>query len=169
MCLREKSGVTHCVYVCVNVPREQSEVEELCETHCRGRLGQHEVEALFTRFRDLDRDHKGYLTPAQLQLIPEIALNPLAPRLLARFENVNFVDFCVLLSYFSKNATREDQVQFIFSIFDTDGDGRVTKRDLLQMLQLLAGSFLSETEKEELVERYDARVLERVCRSHAVK
>ena len=43
----------------------QSDVEELCEVHCAGRFRQSEVEALFKRFRDLDRDHKviKYATP----------------------------------------------------------------------------------------------------------
>ena len=36
----------------------QQDVEELRMEHCRGRLSQTEVEALFARFRDLDRDHK---------------------------------------------------------------------------------------------------------------
>ena len=36
----------------------QADVEELCEVHCAGRFRQSEVEALFKRFRDLDRDHK---------------------------------------------------------------------------------------------------------------
>ena len=68
---------------------------------------------------------QGYLTPSQLQAIPELAINPLAARLLNRFGNVNFKDFCVLLSHFSKNATREDQIHFIFNTFDSDGDGKV--------------------------------------------
>ena len=62
-----------------------------------------------------------------MQAIPELAINPLAATLLNRFGNVNFKDFCVLLSYFSKSATREDQIHFIFSTFDSDGDGKVGK------------------------------------------
>ena len=60
-----------------------------------------------------------------------------------------------MLSFFGKSATKEDQIEFIFETFDSDGDGMVSKGDLMQMLQLLTGRFLMETEKEDLVDRYD--------------
>lgn len=98
---------------------------------------------------------QGYLTQAQLERIPELVINPLASRFLSRFDNVNFKDFCSVLSFFGKSATKEDQIEFIFETFDSDGDGMVSKGDLMQMLQLLTGRFLMETEKEDLVDRYD--------------
>ena len=40
----------------------------------------------------------------------------------------------------SKRATREDRLRRIFSVFDVDGDGVISKEDLELMVRQLAGS-----------------------------
>lgn len=52
-------------------------------------------------------------------------------------------DFVGFLSTFSRRATREDQLRFLFSVHDMDGDGILSKDDLELMLRQLAGSSLS--------------------------
>ena len=39
----------------------------------------------------------------------------------------------------SKRATREDRLRRIFSVFDVDGDGVISKEDLELMVRQLAG------------------------------
>ena len=51
-------------------------------------------------------------------------------------------DFVGVLSAFSKRASREDKLQFIFTVYDMDGDGHVAAEDLELMLRQLAGSSL---------------------------
>ena len=51
-------------------------------------------------------------------------------------------DFVGFLSTFSRRATREDQLRFLFSVHDMDGDGILSKDDLELMLRQLAGSSL---------------------------
>jgi hypothetical protein len=40
----------------------------------------------------------------------------------------------------SKRATREDRLRRIFSVFDVDGDGVISKEDLELMVRQLAGT-----------------------------
>ena len=40
----------------------------------------------------------------------------------------------------SKRATREDRLTRIFSVFDVDGDGVISREDLELMVRQLAGS-----------------------------
>ena len=74
--------------------------------------------------------------------MPELAINPLAQRILQMFENVNFKDFCLMLSNFSERATAEDRIRFLFNVYDVDGDGYISRSDLLTMLRNRAGSQL---------------------------
>ena len=46
------------------------------------------------------------------------------------------------LSTFSRRATRNDRLRFLFTVHDMDGDGVVTRDDLELMLRQLAGSSL---------------------------
>lgn len=47
-----------------------------------------------------------------------------------------------VLAPFSKRATKEDRVAFIFRIYDVDGDGVVSHDDLELMVRMLAGKSL---------------------------
>lgn len=47
-----------------------------------------------------------------------------------------------VLAPFSKRATKEDRVAFIFRIYDVDGDGVVSPDDLELMVRMLAGKSL---------------------------
>ena len=54
---------------------------------------------------------------------------------LARFQ-----EFVEALVCCSKRATREDRLARIFSVFDVDGDGVISREDLELMVRQLAGS-----------------------------
>lgn len=93
----------------------QYDVEEVQEK-CGGRFNHREIQTLYKRFRSLDKRHKGYLSEDELMSIPELAISPLASRVVQVFQNLNFVDFCRVLAAFSDRATREEKLDFMFRV-----------------------------------------------------
>ncbi|CAI7734028.1 unnamed protein product [Closterium sp. NIES-54] len=114
-------------------------------------VSQEEIAALYRRFCALDRNGKGYVSGDEFLSIPEFAINPLAHRLLGMLEGVNFKDFVKWLAAFSSRATAEDRTRLVFAVYDVDGDGKISKGDLLAMLRDLSGGFLSDEQREEVV------------------
>ncbi|CAI5932728.1 unnamed protein product [Closterium sp. NIES-65] len=114
-------------------------------------VSQEEIAALYRRFCALDRNGKGYVSGDEFLSIPEFAINPLAHRLLGMLEGVNFKDFVKWLAAFSSRATAEDRTRLVFAVYDVDGDGRISKGDVLAMLQDLSGGFLSDQQRQEVV------------------
>lgn len=75
-----------------------------------------EVKQLFKRFRRLDRDNTGSIGREEFMNIPEFAINPLAPRVIAAFDvdhndSVNFKQFVRVLSYFRPHHERESKLE----------------------------------------------------------
>ena len=85
--------------------------------------------------------------------IPELAINPLAPRIVQLFVNVNFKEFCRLLSLLSKNANEKAKISFMFRVYDVDADGIVSRNDFEIILRQLVGSTLSEEKIDALVQK----------------
>ena len=113
---------------------------------------QEEVEGLYRRFRALDRGRKGYISAEEFLAIPELSINPIASRLVRIYETLNFKEFTRLLSAFSPRASRDVKLDSMFMVFDVDGDGILSKEDLLVMFRQLGGSTLEEEELGQLVE-----------------
>lgn len=113
---------------------------------------QEEVASLYRRFRDLDKRRKGYVTSEELLGVPELAINPLGRRVVQLFTNVNFKDFCRLLSVFTEAASEREQIGLLFKIHDIDGDGLISRSDLEAMLRNLGGSSLSESHVADLAD-----------------
>ena len=119
-----------------------------------------EIQALFARFRALDRRHKGYIGADELLSVPELAINPLAQRLVQLLGACNFKDFVALLSAFSTRASREGEgegreaaLRLMFSVHDVDGDGVISRADLLTVARARAGTTLSDEQLAELIDR----------------
>ena len=116
-----------------------------------------EVQALFARFRALDRRHKGYIGADELLSVPELAINPLAQRLVQLLGACNFKDFVALLGAFSARGPegegREDALRLMFSVHDVDGDGVISRADLLTVARARAGTALSDEQLAELIDR----------------
>ncbi|CAI5476985.1 unnamed protein product [Closterium sp. Yama58-4] len=128
----------------------QYDIEDV-QQHVGGRFSQEEIASLYRRFCALDRNGKGYVSGDEFLSIPEFAINPLAHRLLGMLEGVNFKDFVKWLAAFSSRATAEDRTRLVFAVYDVDGDGKISKGDLLAMLRDLSGAFLSDEQREEVV------------------
>ena len=71
-----------------------------------------EIKALYKRFRRLDRSGRGTLCNDDLQMIPEIAMNPLSSRLQSLFDKdgedrIKFKSFVKALAIFSERSRPE--------------------------------------------------------------
>eukprot|EP00227_Mantoniella_beaufortii_P015893 CAMPEP_0197592236 /NCGR_PEP_ID=MMETSP1326-20131121/14982_1 /TAXON_ID=1155430 /ORGANISM="Genus nov. species nov., Strain RCC2288" /LENGTH=165 /DNA_ID=CAMNT_0043157913 /DNA_START=75 /DNA_END=568 /DNA_ORIENTATION=- len=130
----------------------QYDIEEV-QKHCGGRFDHREIECLYKRFRALDKRHKGYISEDELLNIPELAISPLAPRVVQVFQNLNFKDFVRMLAAFSARASREEKLDFMFKVYDVDRDGFISLSDLETIVRHLVGSSLNEEQVAELIHR----------------
>merc|ERR1739848_417923 len=130
---------------------QQEEIEEItAETGCT----KQQIERLYARFSSLDKQSHGYLTREDFLRIPELAINPLAERIIDMFiiqsksnqnnhatpdDRVNFKEFCCMLSNFKSTSKKTDDVEtdsrtkklrFLFKMYDQDDDGFVTTSEL---------------------------------------
>jgi len=128
----------------------QYDIEEVQE-HCSYLFSQQEIVSLYERFCQLDRSAKGFISEDEFLSIPEFSLNPLSKRLLRMVDGLNFKDFVAFLSTFSAKASLRQKIEFIFKVYDIDGKGKITFKDLLEVLRDLTGSFMSEEQREQVV------------------
>uniref|UniRef100_A0A0A9DV95 Calcineurin subunit B n=1 Tax=Arundo donax TaxID=35708 RepID=A0A0A9DV95_ARUDO len=66
-------------------------------------------------------------------------------------DGLNFKDFVAFLSTFSAKASLWQKIELIFKVYDIDGKGRVTFKDLLEVLRDLTGPFMSEEQREQVL------------------
>ncbi|KAH7618847.1 putative Calcineurin subunit B type 2 [Nannochloris sp. 'desiccata'] len=130
----------------------QFEVDELIELS-NGCFTQAEIEALYKRFRSLDRGRKGFITADELLSIPELSINPLSKRLAYFYDGINFREFVKMLAPYSSKATRDDKIRHLFAIWDVDGDGIVSKEDMDLIVRQAGGSTLTDNEVAAVVGR----------------
>eukprot|EP01006_Ploeotia_vitrea_P037975 TRINITY_DN66191_c5_g1_i1.p1 TRINITY_DN66191_c5_g1~~TRINITY_DN66191_c5_g1_i1.p1 ORF type:complete len:179 (-),score=94.94 TRINITY_DN66191_c5_g1_i1:206-742(-) len=117
-----------------------------------------DIKKLYKRFSALDRNHSGTLSTDEFQLIPELSMNPLCHRIIALFDvdgtdRVNFEQFVRTLSVFHPSTPPEVKRKFAFKIYDVDGDGLVSERDLFAVLKLLVGSNLDDDQLHLIVHK----------------
>jgi len=140
-----------------------------------------QINRLYDRFQRLDKTETGYLTREDFLRIPELAINPLAERIIDMFiiesknnktiakdaamtDRVNFFEFCSMLSNFKSKAAaladdienqnpRERKLRFLFKMYDRDNDGKVTVDELLHLLRLMVGDTVSTQQLELIAQR----------------
>ncbi|KAL2923222.1 Calcineurin subunit B [Bienertia sinuspersici] len=128
----------------------QYDIEEVQE-HCNRLFNQQEIVSLYQRYCQLDRSGKGFISADEFMCVPEFAMNPLAQRLLKMVDGLNFKDFVAFLSAFSARASMEQKAGLIFKVYDSDGNGKVTFNDILEVLGDMTGSFMSNEQKEMIL------------------
>ena len=124
--------------------------EELEQISSESNLSHVQVKRLYERFQRLDRNQSGTLEVTELLMVPELAMNPLHPRLLSIFENVNFRQFVNIIGAFSLSGDPNQKADFAFRIYDVDGDGFISCSDLEKVLRMLVGEYLTEDTITEL-------------------
>ncbi|KAK7402348.1 hypothetical protein VNO78_14545 [Psophocarpus tetragonolobus] len=128
----------------------QYDIEEVQE-HCNNLFSQQEIVSLYQRFCQLDRNAKGFISADEFLSVPEFAMNPLSHRLLNMVDGFNFKDFVAFLSAFSAHASPQQKIELIFKVFDSDRNGKVSFKDMLEVLKDLSGSFMSDDQREEVL------------------
>lgn len=127
--------------------------EEIDEISRQADLPRLEVKRLYKRFQKLDRTQSGTLDADELLMIPELSMNPLHPRLLAVFKNVNFHEFVNNIAAFSPSGAEEKKVDFAFKVYDVDADGFISKHDLDTVIRMLVGEHIPDETVQEVVAR----------------
>ncbi|XP_057968197.1 uncharacterized protein LOC131157816 isoform X2 [Malania oleifera] len=125
----------------------QYDIEEV-QQHCNHTFSQHEIVSLYQRFCQIDRSSAGFISADEFLSVPEFAVNPLAQRLMRMVDGLNFKEFVAFLSAFSSRASLQQKVEFIFKIYDSDCNGKVSFDDLLDILRDLTGQFISEQQRQ---------------------
>ncbi|KAL4297796.1 hypothetical protein GQ457_12G024870 [Hibiscus cannabinus] len=128
----------------------QYDIEEV-QQHCNKAFSQQEIVSLYERFCQLDRNGGGFVSAEEFLSVPEFAVNPLSLRLLRMVDGLNFKEFVAFLSAFSPRATLLQKIEFIFKVYDSDGNGKVTFNDMLDVLHDLTGQFISENQRKQVL------------------
>lgn len=137
-----------------------------------------DVKRLFKRFKNIDRNHRGFVSRGDVLHLPEFAMNPLRGRLLDLFPagdggTINFRQFCQGLALFHPHAPLHDKFQcllslsrcaapcliylshafpVLFRLYDVDGDGTVSKADVEALLRIVGGKYVDEEKLHEYSE-----------------
>merc|ERR1712203_63962 len=118
-----------------------------------------EVARLHKRFRKLDKDSSDTLCVEEFLALPELKENPLVQRVVQVFDadnngEVNFSEFVSGLAMFTtKNVDKLKKLKFLFNIYDLDRDGLISNSELFQVLKMMVGSNLSETQLQQIVDK----------------
>ena len=126
-----------------------------------------QLEKLYSRFKYLDQSKTGNITREDFLRIHELAINPLADRIVEVFfrshtdVSVDFRQFVMVLAKFQpyqetenrKINSREQKLRFAFKMYDRDGDGEITRSDLMVILRKMVGENVSEEQLSGIAER----------------
>lgn len=130
------------------------------------------IQRLYERFDLLDRDQMGRLRVEDFEAIPELEMNPIRDRIITAFfapgkDTVDFSSFVRVLAHFQptdSNKTKDSSMQepynspnrklrFAFQLYDQDRDGKISRAELLQVLQEMLGMQVTDEQLQSIAER----------------
>ncbi|KAF7993996.1 hypothetical protein HCN44_011265 [Aphidius gifuensis] len=121
-----------------------------------------EIRRLGKRFRKLDLDNSGALSIDEFMSLPELQQNPLVQRVIDIFDadgngEVDFKEFIQGVSQFSvkvaNSGDKESKLRFAFRIYDMDNDGFISNGELFQVLKMMVGNNLKDTQLQQIVDK----------------
>jgi len=117
-----------------------------------------EIRRLGKRFKKLDLDGSGSLSIEEFMSLPELQQNPLVRRVIDIFDDdgngeVDFKEFIQGLSHFSAKGDMESKLKFAFRIYDMDNDGFISNGELFQVLKMMVGNNLKDTQLQQIVDK----------------
>lgn len=128
------------------------------EIHSIALFSERDVARLYARFRSLDADGNGHLDPSEILGVGELTENPLVQRVVSVFDRdgngrISFIEFLVGLSKVALGTSEEEKLMFAFSLYDINRDNYISNGDLFQVMKMMVGDNLSETQLQQLVDR----------------
>lgn len=132
---------------------EQSIPMEMCST-----FDLDEIKRLGKRFRKLDIDNSGSLSVEEFMTLPELQQNPLVQRVIDIFDEdqngeVDFREFIQGVSQFSVKGDKGTKLRFAFRIYDVDNDGYISNGELFQVLKMMVGNNLKDSQLQQIVDK----------------
>ncbi|XP_078492228.1 calcineurin subunit B type 1 [Ciona intestinalis] len=117
-----------------------------------------EIARLGKRFRKLDLDNSGSLSIDEFMSLPELQQNPLVQRVIEIFDQdgngeVDFREFIEGVSQFSVKGDKSSKLKFAFRIYDIDNDGFISNGELFQVLKMMVGNNLKDTQLQQIVDK----------------
>ena len=117
-----------------------------------------ELKRLGKRFKKLDLDKSGALTIDELMKLPNMNFNPLVQRVIAIFDKdgngeINFSEFIRGISALIMKGDKKSKLRFAFQIYDMDNDGFISNGELFQVLKLMVGDNLRDTQLQQVVDK----------------
>jgi len=117
-----------------------------------------EIKRLEKRFKKLDLDNSGMLSVEEFMSIPELQQNPLAQRVIDIFDDdgngeVDFKEFIQGVSQLSVKGDKSSKLKLAFRIYDIDNDGYISNGELFQVLKMMVGSNLKDTQLQQIVDK----------------
>jgi serine/threonine-protein phosphatase 2B regulatory subunit len=126
--------------------------------HVEG-FSREEVARLEKRFHKLDLDRSGAISVKEFLSVPELKENPLVQRVVEVLDSdlsgeVDFKEFVMGLAQFAiHEQDREKKLEFIFSIYDMDRDGFISNGELFQVLKMMVGKNLTDSQLQQIVDK----------------
>lgn len=146
-----------------SIALSDAEIEDIM--HQTG-FNKKQIQRLYSRFSALDKSGCGRLTRQDFIRIPELAINPIGDPIVNLFfsderEEIDFTHFALILSVFrpttpnspSFKNTREDKLKYMFRIYDLDSDGKINRRDLTHLINLMVGDNITDEQKTGIADR----------------
>ncbi|ORX94388.1 calcineurin subunit B [Basidiobolus meristosporus CBS 931.73] len=117
-----------------------------------------EIQRLYKRFLKLDTDGSGGIDKDEFLAIPQVSTNPLAPRMIAIFDedgggDVDFEEFIHGLSVFSSKGNKQEKLHFAFKVYDIDRDGYISSGELYLVLKMMVGNNLKDVQLQQIVDK----------------
>uniref|UniRef100_A0A915EP01 EF-hand domain-containing protein n=1 Tax=Ditylenchus dipsaci TaxID=166011 RepID=A0A915EP01_9BILA len=90
--------------------------------------------------------------------LPELQQNPLVQRVIDIFDEdgngeVDFREFIQGISQFSVKGDKNIKLKFAFRIYDMDRDGFISNGELFQVLKMMVGNNLKDTQLQQIVDK----------------
>lgn len=100
------------------------------------------IRKLYMKYLDLDDDRSGTITVSEFLKMPTFKCNPLGHRIFAAFDanqdgHLDFQEFVTCFQTMSQNGSVRDKARTFFRICDVDGDGKVSRDDLFNVVSLI--------------------------------